>query len=85
MKLWHEISGVRDFEYEAWGPARDTLEYLTSEQKDQLDNMLDDIFPDGCSATEFNDWLAYDDDSIAEMLGFASFEELMRHNDEEEE
>lgn len=82
MKVWKEIDSINEFE--PWSGAVDTVNHLTSDQIDQLDSMLDDLFPEGCSETEFNDWLSFEDDYIAELLGFEDWEDLLNHEEDEE-
>ena len=68
MKLYKEIDSIED--YEAWSRAKDTIKRLEELDKvDEIDSQLDDIFPDGCSETELNDFLWFETDTIAEMIG----------------
>lgn len=85
MKIYNETS-LENFE--AWSGGADTLRTLTHDQCEQLENVIDEIYPDGLSATELNDILWFEDDTIAEWLGFEDWEALERFNngeDEEEE
>lgn len=86
MKITEEIS-LRDFN--GWSGAVDTLNTLTDEQKDELEAILEDIYPDGMDETGLNDLLWFENDAIAEWLGFDDWEDLERKNsgedDEEEE
>lgn len=43
------------------------------------------MYPDGMSETELNDLLWFEDDTIAEWLGFEDWEALERLNNGEEE
>ena len=58
---------------------------LTHEQCEQLENIINETYPDGLSATELNDLLWFEDDTIAEWLGFEDWEALERFNNGEEE
>lgn len=85
MKIYSETS-LENFE--AWSGGADTLRTLTHEQCEQLESIIEEIYPDGMSSTELNDILWFEDDTIAEWLGFEDWEALERHNngeDEEEE
>ena len=86
MKITSEIS-LRNFE--GWSGAVDTLNTLTDEQKDNLETILEELYPDGMDETNLNDLLRFEDDAIAEWLGFDDWEDLDRKNsgedDEEEE
>ena len=83
MKVWTEIDSISEFD--AWGGAVDTINGLTLEQQDCIDGMLDEIFPEGCSVVELNDWLSFEDDYIATLLGFEDWEDLEAHNNGEDE
>lgn len=82
MKIYKEES-LRDFEF--WSGAVDTVKYLTDEELDTIESMLEDIYPDGMDETEINDIFWFEDDYIAEMLGYNDFEELMHRDDEEDD
>jgi len=86
MKITSEIS-LRDFE--GWSGAVDTLNTLTDEQKDALEANLEELYPDGMDETSLNDLLWFENDAIAEWLGFEDWEDLERENsgedDEEDE
>lgn len=83
MKIISETSLDR---FEAWSGGRDTLDVLIEKDLcDQLEAMLEnDIFPDGCTDTELNDFLWFERDTIAEWLGFSSWEALEYGETEEE-
>lgn len=70
-------SEMRLQDFEAWGGAKDTLKYLTMEEIDQLESCIVEMFPDGLTDTELNDFLWFEDNLIAELLGYASFEEII--------
>jgi hypothetical protein len=73
MKIYSETS-LREFE--SWSGGRDTMNCLTHEQLDIIEGILEDIYPNGIEDTTLNDFLWFDDELIAEWLGFADFEEL---------
>lgn len=82
MKIYTEES-LTNFEF--WSGAKDIVKYLTDEELEQIEAMLEDLNPDGMSDTEINDFFWFEDDTIAEWLGYEDFEELMHRDDEEEE
>jgi hypothetical protein len=82
MKIYSEKS-LRNFDF--WSGAKDTVKYLTTEELEQIETILEDSYPDGMSDTELNDFFWFEDDTIAEWLGYEDFEELMHRDDEEEE
>lgn len=63
-------------EFEAWSGAVDTLDRILNEGKgEELEELLDEIFPDGAEETEVNDLLWFDADYVFEMLGIADEED----------
>jgi len=82
MKITNEMS-LRDFR--GWSGAVSTLNTLTDEQKDALEANLEELWPDGMDETSLNDLLWFDNDAIAEWLGFEDWEDLERENSGEEQ
>lgn len=74
MKITTEIS-LKEFEF--WSGAKDTVSYLTDDELDTIESIIEDAFPDGINETILNDLFWFDDDTIAEWLGYESFEEIM--------
>lgn len=75
MKIYSETS-LKNFQF--WSGAKDTVKYLTDDELETLESILEmDIFPDGASETEINDFFWFEDDMIAELLGYSDFEEIM--------
>ena len=67
MKITSEMS-LKNFK--AWSGAKDTLNKLIELDKcDELEFILDDLYPDGLTDTELNDILWFDDEWIYETLG----------------
>ena len=80
LKIYRE-SDLTDFEF--WSGARDTVKYLTDDEIRTIGQYLEDIYPDGCTETDINDFFWFEDDTIAEWLGYNSFEEIMERDNEE--
>ena len=80
MKIYSETS-LQDFEF--WSGAKDTVKYLTSEELDTIESILEDCYPDGCDETTINDIFWFEDDTIAEWLGYSNFEEIMERGIEQ--
>ena len=80
-------------EFPFWSGARDRAEHLTIEQLDRLDDIIPEWMqwgeysPDGYipSDTEINNLFWFDEDLIAQMLGYKNWEALERHNSGEDE
>lgn len=77
MKIYYETSLIN---FKAWGGAVNTLNGLTFKQCNELEAMLEEYYPEGMSATQLNDILWFEEDWIAELLGFKNWEHLERAN-----
>ena len=75
MKIYTEQS-LKNFEF--WSGAEDTVKYLTLDELDTLEELLEECYPDGIGETELNDIFWFEDDMIAEWLGYENFEEIMK-------
>ena len=73
MKIYSETS-LENFE--AWSGAVDTLDRVREAGKcDELESILEDLYPDGMSETELNDLLWFDPETVFEWLGIEEEEE----------
>lgn len=81
MKIYEEKNLI-DFEF--WSGAKDTVKYLTDRELEQIESILEEMYPDGMEDTQINDIFWFEDDWIAEMLGYEDFEAIMHRDDEEE-
>ena len=67
MKITSEMS-LKNFK--AWSGAKDTLNKLIELDKcEDLEFILDDLYPDGLTETQLNDILWFEDKWIYETLG----------------
>ena len=80
MKIYSEKS-LKDFDF--WSGAKDTVKYLTEDEINQIETILEDCFPDGMDETEINDFFWFEDDTIAEWLGYSSFDDIMYRENKE--
>lgn len=76
--------------FEAWSGAVDTLDTIIRKNKcEQLEAILEDLYPNGMTDTELNDMLWFQEEEIYEWLGIRSYEvikeELEEAKDELEE
>ena len=79
MKIYSEKS-LNEFDF--WSGAKDTVKYLTEDEINLIENILEDCFPEGMSETEINDFFWFEEDTIAEWLGYSSFDDIInREND----
>lgn len=78
MKVYEEKE-LRYFEF--WSGAKDTVKYLTFQELDRLEEMLETMQSEW-NETELNDFFWFKDDLIAQMLGYSDFEEIMNERKE---
>ena len=72
--------------FEAWSGAKDTLDRIQREGKcAELENILEELYPDGMTETELNDLLWFDSESVYEWLGIRSEEQIKKEIKEAEE
>ncbi len=80
MKVYYESL---DGNYKPWSGAVDTWNRICNEGKvDDLENILDELYPDGLSETALNDLLWFESETVFEWLGMDSEDE--DDTDEEE-
>ena len=73
MTIYTETS-LHTFEF--WSGAKSTVELLSYDELSEIESMLEELYPDGMSATELNDFFWFETDTIAEWLGYADFETM---------
>ena len=80
MKIISEIS-ISDFE--AWSGGKSTLERIISEDKcDELEAVLEELYPDGMTDTQLNDLLWFSSDTVFEWLGIRTEDEIQSELEE---
>jgi len=72
MKIYSEKS-LRNFEF--WSGAKDNANELTSVQLDEVENILEDLYPEGMDETQINDFFWFDFDTIKDWLGITDEED----------
>ena len=73
MRIYSETS-LENFE--EWSGAVDTLDKVREAGKcDELESILEDLYPDGMSETELNDLLWFEPETVFEWLGIEEEEE----------
>lgn len=58
-----------------WSGAKDNAIELTTSQLDEVESILEDLYPDGINETELNDLFWFDFETIKEWLGITEEEE----------
>lgn len=76
MKIYEEIDSASEFEF--WSGAKDTVDILTNEELEIVFNMLEENYDEGMSRTDFNDFFWFETGTIAEWIGWDSFETLYK-------
>lgn len=67
MKIIQEMNFA---DFEPWSGACATYNRICDENKEfEMEDYLEEIFPDGCTDTELNDLLCFDSEMIYEALG----------------
>ena len=79
MKIYREIPLT---EFEFWAGGKDTIEELTEEELEQIEQILEEIYPEGMDETEVNDFFWFERELIAEWLGYEDFDEIMERDEE---
>ena len=72
MKIYSEKS-LRNFEF--WSGAKENANELTGAQLDEVETILEDLYPNGMDETQINDLFWFDFDTIKEWLGITEEEE----------
>lgn len=72
--------------FKAWSDAVDTLDRIQREGKcEELENILEDLYPDGMTEAELNDLLWFDSEAVYEWLGIRSETKVREEMKEAEE
>ena len=66
MIITTEMS-LQDFKF--WSGAKDFASKLTSEEFEQIEDMICDIYPDGVTDTQLNDIFWFDKEFICDCIG----------------
>ena len=83
MKITKEISIE---EFEGWSGAENTLDKIISEGKAQeLEVILEDLYPEGMDETQLNDLLRFDSEWCFEAVGIRTESEIESELKESEE
>lgn len=74
MKIFYDLDSLQDFEF--WSGAKDRVKDLTDDELEIIFNILEDLYPEGMTDTNLNDFLWFGDDEYADWLGYSDAEEL---------
>ena len=71
--------------FQAWSGAKETLERIQREGKcEALENILEELYPDGMTETELNDLLWFEPETVYEWLGIRSEGQIEKEIEEAE-
>ena len=71
--------------FQAWSGAKDTLDRVQREGKcAELENILEELYPDGMTETELNDLLWFEPETVYEWLGIRSEGQIEKEIEEAE-
>ena len=75
MKVYEELN-LRDFN--AWSGAIETKnKIIDAGKEEEFEEFIEEIYPNGLSATKLNDILCFEDEWIYSCLGIESLEEII--------
>lgn len=84
MKIVRDYEGIECFG--AWSGAIETQTRIIEAGKAaEFDEFVEEIFPDGCTETELNDFLWFDDEYIFEILEITDEEEDDEDSEDDED
>lgn len=78
MKIYTE-KPLKNFEF--WSGAKDTVKHLTDLDLDNIEFTLEDLYPEGMDETEINDLFWFEENFIAEILGYSDWDELVKNKE----
>lgn len=76
MQVYSEVS-LKEFKF--WSYAQEFAQELTTDELDHMEFMLEEMYPDGVSATTINDIFWHDKDWVCRMLNYEDYEDFLRH------
>lgn len=68
--------------FEAWSGGKDTMNDLSHSDCERLEQHIEELYPDGITDTQLNDFLWFERDTISDLLGYRNYEALASHDDE---
>ena len=81
LRIYREILLT---EFEFWAEAQDRVKHLTNEELNRIEQILAHLYPEGLSEGALNDFFWFEDDVIAEWLGYENFAQIMERDKKEE-
>ena len=72
MKIYKEES-LWNFDF--WSGARDNASELDRNQMEQIESVLEDVYPDGMDATDLNDLFWFEFDTVLSWIGLKQLDD----------
>ena len=69
--------------FQAWSGGKDTMDSLCHSDLETLESHLEELYPDGMTDSELNDFLWFERDTIAEILGYRNADAMFEQDDED--
>ena len=84
MKICYEVD-IDEFEF--WEGGKCVADAFSQDDLEVIQGKLEELYPDGMSDTELNDLFWHDEDFVAGLAGYSSFEKVKDgiKSDEEDE
>lgn len=84
MKIYYEVD-IDEFEF--WEGGKCVADSFSEDDLEAIQNKLEELYPDGMSDTELNDLFWHDEDFVAGLAGYSSFQKVKEgiKSDEEDE
>lgn len=65
--------------FKFWSGACYLAEKLTSEEFDAIEELLEELYPNGMEEIEINDFFWFDGDTIAQALGYEDEDDMIEN------
>lgn len=84
MRIYSEVD-IDEFEF--WEGGKCVADSFSEDDLEVIQNKLEELYPDGMSDTELNDLFWHDEDFVAGLAGYSSFQKVKEgiKSDEEDE
>lgn len=66
--------------FQAWSGGKDTMDSLSHSDLETLEQHLTELYPDGMTDTELNDFLWFERDTIADLLGYRNADAMFNQD-----
>jgi hypothetical protein len=77
MKTYNDNTKLTNFKF--WSGAEDNASRLTYTELEELDSLLEELYPEGIEETGLNDLMWFEFDTVCELLGLGVEEVYERY------